>query len=154
MSLLNEYAKQGVMAVQEFTVLSLRAIHANEQAAAIRERRLGSVELLDLFAARIEQVDPTVNAVCTLDLDAARTAARRADRHGDAKLTPLEIEAIAEVEKLAASEEFFLDMNFTEGDVQFLNNYYKNFNKHHQDLHFHYYNHSCSCMDHVCARWG
>ena len=26
MSLLNEYAKQGVMAVQEFTVLSLRAI--------------------------------------------------------------------------------------------------------------------------------
>ena len=52
---------------------------ATEQAAAIRERRLGSAELLDLFAARIEQVDPTVNAVCTLDLERAREAAREAD---------------------------------------------------------------------------
>ncbi|MEZ5271291.1 MAG: amidase family protein [Ilumatobacteraceae bacterium] len=52
---------------------------ATEQAAAIRERRLGSEELLDLFLARIDDVDPVVNAVCTLDADRARTRCRAAD---------------------------------------------------------------------------
>ena len=52
---------------------------AVDQARAIAERRLSSSELLELVAARIDSLDPSVNAVCTLDLDAARTAARRAD---------------------------------------------------------------------------
>lgn len=52
---------------------------AGEQAAAIRSRRLGSEELLDLFLARIAALDPLVHAVCTLAVDAARERCREAD---------------------------------------------------------------------------
>ncbi|MFZ4719607.1 MAG: amidase family protein [Ilumatobacteraceae bacterium] len=52
---------------------------AVEQARAIRERRLGSEELLDLFLDRIERADPVVRAVCTLDVHAARLRCRAAD---------------------------------------------------------------------------
>lgn len=52
---------------------------AGEQAAAIRDRRLGSEELLDLMLARIAAVDPAVNAVCTLDEVPARVRCRAAD---------------------------------------------------------------------------
>ena len=57
---------------------------ATEQAAAIRERTLGSEELLDLFLARIAAVDPQVNAVCTLDVERARTTCRAADHAASA----------------------------------------------------------------------
>ena len=52
---------------------------ASEQAAAIREGRLGSEELLDLFLARIATVDTQVNAVCTLAVEPARERCRAAD---------------------------------------------------------------------------
>ncbi len=52
---------------------------ATEQAAAIIRRELGSEELLDLCLARIEQVNPAVNAVCTLAVEPARVRARDAD---------------------------------------------------------------------------
>jgi len=52
---------------------------ASEQAAAIREGRLGSEELLDLFLARIASVDMKVNAVCTLAVEPARERCRAAD---------------------------------------------------------------------------
>ena len=52
---------------------------AGHQAAAIREGRLGSEELLDLFLARIAAVDPRVNAVCTLAEEPARQRCREAD---------------------------------------------------------------------------
>lgn len=52
---------------------------ATEQARAIAARQLGSVELLDLCLERIARVDALVNAVCTLDIDRARTRAREAD---------------------------------------------------------------------------
>ncbi len=52
---------------------------ATEQAAAIARRELGSEELLDLFLARIEQVNGHVNAVCTLAVEPARERARQAD---------------------------------------------------------------------------
>jgi amidase len=50
-----------------------------EQAAAIRRRELGSVELLDAQLARIERLNPAVNAVCTLSDEAARQRAMAAD---------------------------------------------------------------------------
>ncbi len=53
---------------------------ASEQAAAIRSRALGCEELFDLQVARIESANPSVNAVCTLDLERGRTGAREADR--------------------------------------------------------------------------
>lgn len=52
---------------------------AGEQAAAIREGRVGSEQLLDLFLARIAAVDAQVNAVCTLDVEPARQRCRDAD---------------------------------------------------------------------------
>ncbi len=52
---------------------------ASEQAAAIREGRLGSEELFELILARIADVDPQVNAVCTLAVEPARQRCREAD---------------------------------------------------------------------------
>ena len=52
---------------------------ATEQAAAIKDRRLGSEELLELCLDRIDHVDPRVHAVCTLDLHRARIRAQAAD---------------------------------------------------------------------------
>lgn len=50
------------------------------------------------------------------------TYAIRAEQAGDASLSEIEWEAIDAVEKLATSEEFFIDMDFDVGDIQFLNN--------------------------------
>lgn len=47
---------------------------------------------------------------------------RRAAAAGGKPLSAIEKEAIEEVERLAASEAFYLDMSFAEGDIQFLNN--------------------------------
>ncbi len=48
--------------------------------------------------------------------------ARRAAEFGDATLDALDEETLTEVERLASSPEFHLDMKIGEGDVQFLNN--------------------------------
>ncbi len=47
---------------------------------------------------------------------------RRAVEAGDATMTGLQVEALDELERLAASPEFYLDMSIGEGDIQFLNN--------------------------------
>src|SRR5438105_4885601 len=52
---------------------------AHELARSIREGELSSRELLDTFVDRVEQLNGTVNAVVTLDLERARAAATRAD---------------------------------------------------------------------------
>jgi amidase len=49
-------------------------------AAAIRSRRIGARELLDLYLDRIARHDPAINAVVVLDRDRARKQARAADR--------------------------------------------------------------------------
>lgn len=49
------------------------------QAAAIRNRELSARELLDLYLARVEKVNPQLNAVITLASDGARAAAIAAD---------------------------------------------------------------------------
>lgn len=48
--------------------------------------------------------------------------ARRAAARGDVTLAQEELDAIAAVESLAESPQFHLDMDFAEGDIQFLNN--------------------------------
>ncbi|MEP7114062.1 MAG: amidase family protein [Ilumatobacteraceae bacterium] len=50
-----------------------------EQVAAIQRSELGSLELLDAQLARVERLDPQVNAVCTLVVDEARERAMAAD---------------------------------------------------------------------------
>jgi len=47
---------------------------------------------------------------------------RRAVAAGDAVMTELQVEALAEMQRIATSPEFYLDMSIGEGDIQFLNN--------------------------------
>ncbi|MFC0409007.1 amidase [Roseomonas elaeocarpi] len=64
---------------------------ATEARALIGAKRLSATELLESCLARIEAVDPAVNAMVALDVDGARTAAKLADAavmRGDA-LGPL-----------------------------------------------------------------
>src|SRR5437660_12277018 len=53
---------------------------ARRLAADIKKRKLGCLELLDLYLARVEKYDGTLNAVVVRDFDRARTRARAADR--------------------------------------------------------------------------
>ena len=52
---------------------------AREMAAAVRERTISARELLELHLARIEEVNPQVNALVSLDPDRARAQAAEAD---------------------------------------------------------------------------
>ncbi|MGN6378020.1 MAG: amidase [Gaiellales bacterium] len=53
---------------------------ASELAAAIRARRLSVVEVVDAFIARIEALNPQLNAVVASDFEAARSQAAAAQR--------------------------------------------------------------------------
>ena len=53
---------------------------ATELAGLIRGRVLSPVELMDGLLARIEQVDPPINAYCTVAADEARAAARASEQ--------------------------------------------------------------------------
>jgi TfdA family taurine catabolism dioxygenase TauD len=46
----------------------------------------------------------------------------RAVQAGDAAMSPLQIEALEQMKRIAASPEVYLDMSISEGDIQFLNN--------------------------------
>src|SRR5262250_1461512 len=52
---------------------------ATEMLAALRAKRVSSVELLDLHRRRAERYNPTLNALVELDFDRARDAAQEAD---------------------------------------------------------------------------
>ncbi|MGI8927606.1 MAG: amidase family protein, partial [Tepidiformaceae bacterium] len=52
---------------------------ATDLLTALRERRVSSVELLDLYLARIARHNPAVNAVVEPDFERAREAAVAAD---------------------------------------------------------------------------
>src|ERR1700686_3670307 len=52
---------------------------ATRLAGEIRDRRIGCLELLDLFVARAEQYNPALNAVVAWQIDRARERARAAD---------------------------------------------------------------------------
>ena len=53
---------------------------ARQLAAAIRKKKLGCVELLNLYLARIEKHNGALNAVVVRDFERALTRARAADR--------------------------------------------------------------------------
>ena len=52
---------------------------ATNLAAALRSKEIGSLELLDHYLDRIARLNPPINAIVTLDADAARREARAAD---------------------------------------------------------------------------
>jgi hypothetical protein len=63
---------------------------AAEMAAALAAGAVSSVELAEAAIARIEAVDPKINAVCVRDFDRALDAARAADaRLADGARGPL-----------------------------------------------------------------
>jgi amidase len=53
---------------------------AKQLAADIKRKKIGCLELLDLYLARVEKYDGELNAVVVRDFDRARTRARAADR--------------------------------------------------------------------------
>ena len=52
---------------------------AKQLASAIKRKKIGAVELLDLYVSRMEKYNPTINAIVTTDLSAARKRAKAAD---------------------------------------------------------------------------
>ena len=53
---------------------------ARQLAADIKRKKIGCLELLDLYLTRVEKYDGALNAVVVRDFDRARTRARAADR--------------------------------------------------------------------------
>jgi amidase len=59
--------------------LDITAASAGALADAIRAKTISSREVVDAYLARIEQVNPRLNAVCQVTADAARREAAEAD---------------------------------------------------------------------------
>jgi amidase len=64
---------------------------AKQLAAAVRKKKIGCLELLDLYLKRVEAHNPALNAIIATDIPAARKRARAADKAVSAgkKLGPL-----------------------------------------------------------------
>jgi amidase len=60
-------------------MLSLAFRSATDLSGLIRRKELGSEELLDLYLARIERLNPRINALVALDIARAQKRAREAD---------------------------------------------------------------------------
>jgi amidase len=64
---------------------------AAEMVSAVKKKKLSPVEIIDAVLARIEKINPKVNAYCTVVPEVAREAARKAEAAvmGKGKLGPL-----------------------------------------------------------------
>ncbi|MBI3196288.1 MAG: amidase [Rhodospirillales bacterium] len=64
---------------------------AKQLAAAVRKRKIGCLELLDLYLKRVEAYNPELNAIIATDIEGARKQAKAADKAVKAgkKLGPL-----------------------------------------------------------------
>ena len=64
---------------------------AKQLAAAIRKKKIGCLELLDLYLERVKAYNPELNAIIAMDVEGARKRARAADKAVKAgrKLGPL-----------------------------------------------------------------
>jgi amidase len=60
-------------------MLDLPFQSAKQLASAIRRRKIGCLELLELYVARMEKYNPKINAIIATDLPAARKRAKAAD---------------------------------------------------------------------------
>jgi amidase len=73
----------GNVCVHETGGMFMSDVHfwsAKRLAAAVRRRKIGCLELLEHFLKRMEQHNPTLNAIIATDIPAARKRARAADR--------------------------------------------------------------------------
>jgi amidase len=64
---------------------------AKQLAAAVRKKKIGCLELLDLYLKRVEAYNPELNAIIATDMEGARKRAKAADKavKKAAKLGPL-----------------------------------------------------------------
>ena len=64
---------------------------AKQLAAAVRKKKIGCLELLDLYLDRVETHNPKLNAIIATDIEGARKRAKAADKAVKAgrKLGPL-----------------------------------------------------------------
>jgi amidase len=53
---------------------------AKQLAALIRQKKIGCLELLDLYLKRVERYNPKINAIIFLNIEGARKRAKQADR--------------------------------------------------------------------------
>ena len=53
---------------------------AKKLAGAVKRRKIGCLEILEHYLARVERYNPTLNAIIASDVPAARKRARAADR--------------------------------------------------------------------------
>jgi amidase len=53
---------------------------AKQLAAAVRKKKIGCLELLDLYLKRVEAYNPELNAIIAMDIEGARKRAKAADR--------------------------------------------------------------------------
>jgi amidase len=53
---------------------------AKQLAAAVRKKKIGCLELLDLYLERVEAHNPKLNAIIATDIDKARKRAKAADK--------------------------------------------------------------------------
>jgi amidase len=88
--------------------LPLELQSATELLNLLRTRKLGSLELLDTQLARVERLNPKLNAVVALDVEGARAAARAADnapadRRGPLHGLPMTIKDAYEVVGMTAT---------------------------------------------------
>ena len=63
-------------------------LSAQALAGLVRKREVGCLELLDFFIARVERLNPRINAIVVKDFDRARDSARLLDNRSD-KSAPL-----------------------------------------------------------------
>src|SRR5882724_132972 len=53
---------------------------AKQLAAAVRRKKIGCLELLDLYLKRVETYNPELNAIIATDIEGARKRAKAADK--------------------------------------------------------------------------
>src|SRR5689334_5422960 len=63
--------------------MDLGFLPAHRLSALTRSREIGCLELLDHFIARVERLDPPINAVVVRDFERARSRARQLDNATD-----------------------------------------------------------------------
>lgn len=63
-------------------------LSACDLAQAVRDRSLSPVEIVDAILARIDAINPVINAYCTVAAEAAREEARRAEQRAMVKEPP------------------------------------------------------------------
>jgi Asp-tRNA(Asn)/Glu-tRNA(Gln) amidotransferase A subunit family amidase len=74
---LSGHVKDQDQRMGKMSTVELGFMPATELAAAMRQRELSPVEIVDAFLARIEALNPQLNAFLAVDADRARAAVAR-----------------------------------------------------------------------------